>query len=329
MKAIAMISGGLDSSLAIKAIQNQGIEVVAIHFLIPFVKHDKTSIYDAAAKKITDKLKCQFRLEVLYDEYLEMLKNPKHGLGKRFNPCIDCKILMLKKARGIMKEIGASFVFTGEVLGQRPMSQNKQSLQRIEQESGLEGLLVRPLTALLLPQTIPQEKGWLKKELLFDIKGRGRRRQIELAEEWGIEDYPWPGGGCLLTDPAFCNRLKDLAKHDQVTITNIERLKIGRYFRISPSFILTVGRNEKENNKLLGLAAKDDIIFEPTALPGPTAIGRGVFNDKVKTICSQIIAHYTAKEKAVEVRIKTLSNDQEETITAERIPEKTLKELRI
>ncbi len=329
MKAIAMISGGLDSSLAIKAIQNQRIEVIAIHFLIPFVKHNKTSVYNSAAKKITEKLGCEFRLEVLGDEYLEMLKNPKHGLGKRFNPCIDCKILMLKKAKKIMKEVGASFVFTGEVLGQRPMSQNKESLKKIEKDSGLEGLLVRPLSALLLSETTPQAKGWLKKELLFDFKGRGRRQQMNLAKEWGIEDYPWPAGGCLLTDPAFCNRLEDLVEHNQVTTGNIERIKVGRHFRISPSFILTVGRDENENNKLLSLVSKEDIIFEPAELPGPTAIGQGVFNDEIKTICSQIIARYTAKDKEVKVTIKNLSNKQEETITAKSIPENALRKLRI
>ena len=326
MKAIVLISGGLDSSLAVKAIQSQGIEVLAINFLIPFLKHDLTNSHNSFARRIAEQLGCEFKIITLFDNYLEMVKNPKHGYGKNFNPCIDCKILMLKQAKNIMAEAGASFIATGEVLGQRPMSQHKQSLQRIEEESGVNRLLVRPLSALLLPSTIPQEKGWLRREFLFDIQGRGRRRQIALAKEWGVEEYPWPGGGCLLTDPHFCRRLKDLLKHGRLSIEDIELLKLGRHFRITPDFKLIVGRDKEENEKLISLAKSQDSFFEPKNLPGPTGIGRGLVNQELKDIAARIIARYTCLDSEVEVVCGTVSRKNEELIFVKGMDEKQFKE---
>jgi len=325
MKATVLISGGLDSLLAVRAIQNQGIEVLAINFLIPFLKHDLTSNHNSFAKRIAEQLNCESKIITLTDDYLEMVKNPKHGYGKNFNPCIDCKILMLKQAKNIMTEAGASFIATGEVLGQRPMSQHKQSLQRIEEESGLNGLIVRPLSALLLPPTIPQEKGWLKREFLFDIQGRGRRRQIALAKEWGVEEYPWPGGGCLLTDPHFCRRLKDLLKHGKLSVEDIELLKLGRHFRITPDFKLIVGRDKEENEKLISLAKSQDLFFEPKKLPGPTGIGRGLANQELKDIAARIIARYTCLDSEVEVVCGTVSGERGETIPVRGMGEEQLR----
>ena len=344
MRAIVLISGGLDSSLAVKAIQNQGIEVLAINFLIPFlspvrniklkekkskipnkVKDDLTDSNNYFAKRIAEQLGCAFKIITLTDDYLEMVKNPKYGYGKNFNPCIDCKILMLKQAKNIMIEVGASFIATGEVLGQRPMSQHKQSLQRIEEESGINRLLVRPLSALLLPSTIPQERGWLRKELLFDIQGRSRRRQLDLASQWGIEDYPWPGGGCLLTDPHFCRRLKDLLKYGKLSIEDIELLKIGRHFRITPDFKLIVGRDKEENEKLTSLAKSQDSLFEPKNLPGPTGIGRGHINQELKDIAARIVARYTCLDSEVEVVCGSVSRKNKELISAKGMDEKQLK----
>ena len=329
MKAIAIISGGLDSSLAIKAIQNQGIEAIAAHFLIPFVMHDENSVYSSAAAKFAQRLNAKFRLIVLGDEYLEILFDPEHGYGKNLNPCIDCKILMLKHAKKIMQEEGASFVVTGEVLGQRPMSQHKQALATIARKSGLDGLLVRPLSAKLLPQTIPQEKGWLKEELLFDFEGRGRKRQIELAKQWGIEEYPWPGGGCLLTEAHFCSRLRDLMEHNQCTLQNIALLKVGRHFRLSPSFKLIVGRNEKDNSTLIALSQKDDICFEPAGLPGPTGIGKGCVDENIKKISAQIIARYTEPNQEVKVSVRLPAQDKYETFIAKAIDDSESRRLMV
>ena len=315
MKAIGLISGGLDSVLAVKAIQKQGIEVIAVYFLTPFSKYDSLTIDDSFARKFTEKVGCEFRIVELKEDYIKMLKEPKYGYGKNINPCIDCKILMLRKAKAIMSEVGADFIFTGEVIGQRPMSQNKRTLRVIEKESGLEGLSVRPLSALLLLETIPEKQGILKKEFLFDIQGRSRKKQIELANSWQIKGYPWPSGGCALTDPNFSRRLKDLFKYQQASRHDIELAKIGRYFRISPSFRLTVGRNEQENSKLMSLAKKEDIIFEPLTIPGPTGLGRGVLENAVKFLSSQIIARYASCEE-VEIRVKTVSDGKEEILSA-------------
>lgn len=310
MRAVVLISGGLDSALAVKAIQSQGIEVLAINFLIPFVKHRSAGINSSFSRAFSGQLGCEFRSVTLDQDYLKMLTSPKHGYGKNFNPCIDCKILMLKQARRIMAETKASFIATGEVLGQRPMSQHKRSLKRIERDSGLDGLLVRPLSALLLPVTIPQKKGWLKKEFLFDIKGRGRTRQIALAEKWGVKEYPWPGGGCLLTDPHFCRRLKDLIKYDKLSVENIELLKLGRHFRITPTFKLIVGRDKEENKRLIALAKNEDFFFAPKELPGPTGIVKGAVDQDSKNIAARIIARYTSLDSAVKIACGTIAGRQ-------------------
>ncbi|MBN3040832.1 MAG: tRNA 4-thiouridine(8) synthase ThiI [Candidatus Omnitrophica bacterium] len=304
MKAVVIISGGLDSSLAVKAILNQGIDVVALHFLIPFVMDDEVSAFQTAASRIAENLGVTFRLEILSDKYLDIIKNPSYGYGKNLNPCIDCKILMLKKAREVMNKEGASFIATGEVLGQRPMSQNKRALSAITRDSGLDGLLVRPLSAKLLPLTIPQEKGWLKDEFLFNFEGRGRNRQLALAKEWQIKEFPWPGGGCLLTDKIFCRRLKDLIKHEKINDKEIKLIKIGRYFRVNDGFSLTVGRNQEENKKLTAIFSNGDYLFQPLGLPGPTAIGRGRIDEEAKNISSGIIAWYTDKKKEVKVKFQ-------------------------
>jgi len=315
MKAVGLVSGGLDSVLAVKAVQKQNIDVIVLYFLIPFSKYGFSSIETSFARKFSDNVGCEFKVIELTEDYFKMLKNPKYGYGKNINPCIDCKILMLNKAKEIMDKEGASFVFTGEVVGQRPMSQNKRTLKTIEKESGLEGLLLRPLSALLLSSTIPEKQGILKKEFLFDIEGRSRKRQMQLANKWQVKDYPWPSGGCLLTDPNFSRRLKDLLKHQQVNSHDVELIKIGRYFRISNSFRLTVGRNEAENLKLISLAKRNDIIFEPLTIPGPTGIGRGVLGAEDKLLASQIIARYSSPEE-VEIKIKDNSSGKEELLLA-------------
>ena len=325
-KCVVLFSGGLDSILAVKIMKEQGFDVNAVFLKLPFLKEDIEFIKDFCKKdnvklKIIDCSKGKY-----LQEYLNILKNPKYGRGVGFNPCIDCKILMLKQAKNIMTEVKASFIATGEVLGQRPMSQQRQSLKRIEEESGLKGLLVRPLSALLLASTIPQEKGWLREEFLFDIQGRGRRRQIDLAKEWGVEEYPWPGGGCLLTDSHFCRRLKDLLKYDKLSIEDIELLKLGRHFRITPDFKLIVGRDKEENEKLFSLAKKEDLLFEPKNLPGPTGIGRGLAGEELKDIAARIIARYTSLDLEVEVVCRTVSRKNGELISAKGVDERQLKE---
>lgn len=285
MKAIALISGGLDSALAAKLVKEQAIEVIGLRFKMPFCsnKSGSPAISDAGM---------EIREINIADAFLKMLENPSYGYGSNMNPCIDCKILMLRKAKGLMERYGAQFIITGEVLGQRPMSQHKQALETIARSAGLEGLVLRPLSAKLLTETIPEKEGWIKREKLLAFSGRGRKQQIELARTLGIKEYNQPAGGCLLTDPEFSKRLRDLVAHEGLSQNDIELLKIGRHFRISSETKLVVGRNEKENMDLLNLAREDDYLFMPKEIPGPTALGRGIFNDELIQFSGGITCRY-------------------------------------
>ncbi|MCX5707145.1 MAG: tRNA 4-thiouridine(8) synthase ThiI [Candidatus Omnitrophica bacterium] len=294
MKAIALISGGLDSILAARLIQEQGVDIIPLNFKIPFCHRDnhfakKTEISSFVVKSLGKDLKTVD----ITNAFLKLLSKPKHGFGSNMNPCIDCKILMLTKAKELMGPWEAKFIVTGEVLGQRPMSQHKQALEAIEKESGLEGLLLRPLCARLLPQTIPEKEDWVKLEKLLDFNGRSRRPQMILAEKFKIIDYPNPAGGCLLTDREFSKRLKDLITHKAVSIGNIELLKMGRHFRISLDTKLIVGREERENKEIEGKAREGDYLFMPNDnLAGATALGRGSFNRELIKLSSQITCRY-------------------------------------
>jgi len=199
-------------------------------------------------------------------DFFEVLKEPEHGYGANINPCIDCRILFFKKSKELMDEVGASFIITGEVLGQRPMSQFRWQMDLIEKEAGLVGLVVRPLSAKLLPATIPEKMGWINRDRLLDIEGRSRKPQIALAKDLGMNDYPCAAGGCLLTDPAFARRVRDLIEHDELDLNNVELLKFGRYFRLSCEAKLIVGRDENENGRLSILARDGDYLFGPVSI---------------------------------------------------------------
>ena len=292
MKALALLSGGLDSTLAIKLVLNQGIEVEVINFFTPFCLCNRKSGGGYEAKKVADKFGVKLKILNVADDYLEVVKAPKHGYGKNMNPCIDCRIFMHKKAKEYMEQIGASFIITGEVLGQRPMSQHRAALKITERESGLEGLVLRPLSAKLLPLTIPEKEGWVKRQELLEISGRSRKPQIELAAILGIKDYPCSAGGCLLTDSGFAKRIKDLISYKELNLANVNLLKIGRHFRLSEDAKLAVGRNEEENKRLLNLARKEDHLFFPLEIAGPTALGRGHFNDKLIQLSCSMVCRY-------------------------------------
>lgn len=299
MKAIGLVSGGLDSSIAVALIRSQGIAVIALNFVSPFFGQK------GFLRRVMEKLGAELREVPVGEEYLDIVRNPRFGYGKNLNPCIDCKIFMLRKAKTIMEEEGASFVFTGEVVGQRPKSQMRDTLRLIEKESGLSGLLLRPLSAKLLPPTIPEMEGWVRREELLGIAGRGRKEQFALAERFGIEEYASPAGGCLLTDPLFCERLKDLMEHGPFTFEEVALLKLGRHFRLSPEYKLVVGRNERENKALLACARPGDLLFSPRGGKGPLGIGRGFARPEDIYRSAQIIAFYTkngAEETAVLVR---------------------------
>ena len=329
MKAVALFSGGLDSTLAIKVIKEQGIDIVALNFMSPFCRCDRSNGCNSAILDMAEKLEVECKRMLLGDEYLGIVKNPKHGYGRHFNPCIDCRILKFKLGKKFMKDIGAEFLISGEVLGQRPMSQHRQALNLIDKEAGIEGIILRPLSAKLFEPTIAEDNGWVDREKLLDISGRGRKIQIQLADDFNISDYPCPAGGCLLTDPEFSKRIEDVLSYDDFSIKNIEIIKTGRFFRLTPGAWLVVGRNEQENNKLMRYKDYVDIIFEPYILAGPTAVGKGVYDENLKKTCAKIIAWYTDKEKEVEVKVTTNSGNKEQTISEKALDIEDLERIRV
>jgi tRNA-specific 2-thiouridylase len=247
MKALALFSGGLDSLLAIKIIENQNIEVIALHMQTGFIGKDSILL----EKKLKESLKfVNASLEIvdIRDIYIRnILFSPKNGYGKNFNPCIDCHSKMFEIAISLLDKYNASFIISGEVLGQRPMSQNSNSIKQVEKISGSNGLLLRPLSAKLLPETIPVQEGWVDIEKLYDINGRSREMQINLAKEFSIDDFQSPGGGCLLTDISFSNRMKDFVKFDKsFGLKDIDIMKYGRHFRLPDGGKIIISRDAKE-----------------------------------------------------------------------------------
>ena len=266
IKAIALFSGGLDSILAAKVIQDLGIEVEGITFETPFFSAEKA---EAAAKAIGLSL----TVINITDAHLRMLQAPRYGYGKNMNPCIDCHTLMLKTAGARMEETGADFVFTGEVLGQRPMSQTKQSLHVVAKNSGYGDTILRPLSARLLPESRPEREGKVDRTRLLAIQGRGRKIQIDMARNYGITDYSPPAGGCLLTDVNFSKRLRDLFNcQSDYTIRDIELLKHGRHFRIHGNGKIIVGRNQADNAAIDELIQDGDTVLHMGDKPGPTVL---------------------------------------------------------
>lgn len=295
MKAIALISGGLDSTLAAKFMQNLGIELVCLNTVSPFCLCNRRSSSGCmhGANQVAKQLNLKLVSVDVSEEFLRVVKKPEHGYGSNMNPCIDCRILLFRKAKELMQREGASFVITGEVLGQRPMSQRIAAMHLIDREAGLKGLVLRPLSAKVLEPTLAETEGWVSREKLMAINGRGRKEQISLAAQFGIKDYPCPSGGCLLTDPAFCRRLKELMRFDVLSLDNVRLLKLGRHFRLSPGAKLVVGRNEEENQRLLNLAGGNDYIFTPQSdVAGPTCIGRGDFNPDLLGLACRIAGRY-------------------------------------
>jgi len=329
-KAVALFSGGLDSTLAIKLMLEQGIDIYALNFLTIFCTCTSKGCMHQATKLARD-LGVQLKVMDVTEEYMEVVKNPKYGRGSNMNPCIDCRIFTFKKAKSFMEEIGASFVITGEVLGQRPMSQQKFTIQLIEKESGLNGLIVRPLSAKLFEPTIPERLGIVDRERLLDIQGRRRIRQIAIAKEFGIAEYHCPAGGCLLTDKGFSNRLKDLLTYvPGYDITDLHLLKMGRHFRISKDAKLIVGRNEKENVSLLNFAREGDYIFDATNIPGPIGLARGDIKEEQKSLIASMIARYSdEKSNKVEVLYRIYPSKENHSITAYPASEDILSSMRI
>lgn len=328
IKAVVLLSGGLDSILAVKLIQEQGIEVRGVNFKTPFFGLNKTLA-------VIKNLDLDLEIVDITQEVLEILRNPKHGFGKNMNPCIDCHALMFKKAGEYMNKIGASFLLSGEVLGERPMSQNINSLNIIERESGFEGRILRPLSALLLAESIPEKEGLVDRSRLLDISGRSRKKQMELAAKMGIDDYPSPAGGCKLTEPAFSKRLRDLFTQGSFSLEDIELLKLGRHFRLSRNIKLVVGRNKEENEQLLNFFQDEDFLFKAKSLKGPVSLLKKVpeanneFIDKSCRITARYCDRNEEENEEVNISYYNKSKELVRTMKVKPLIEDELEILRI
>jgi len=303
--AIALFSGGLDSALAILLILKQDIEVTALTFLTNFGCDitDRSSC-GSDPYPMAEKFGFNVKLVHLGDKFIEIVKSPKYGYGKNMNPCIDCRVLMLKEAKEFMKLVGADFIFTGEVVGQRPMSQMRNTLRMIEKAAGIDGYLVRPLSAKLLPETNPERNGLLDRNLLEDISGRSRKRQMEMARQFGLDDYPSPAAGCLLTDIGYSNRLRDLLEHSkQVDINDLSLLRVGRHFRLDSDTKLIVGRHDEDNNKIEQYARSGQILLEALGTGSPVAILIGPENSETLEVAAAITARYSDLKHLPEVEV--------------------------
>ncbi len=290
VKALALLSGGLDSTLAVKLILNQGIDVVAVNFVTPFCLCKKGGCGSTEAAK---QLGVPLKIVNVGDEYLKMVREPKHGYGRNMNPCIDCRIFIAKRAKKYAEEIGASFIFTGEVLDERPMSQHSKAMKIIEEEADLKGKILRPLSAKLLPETAIEKKGLVDREKLLDIHGRSRKPQIKLAEKFNIKAYPCPAGGCLLTYKEYANKLRDLFKHKKrCTWADVSLLKVGRHFRFGENKII-VGRNEAENNFLTAKKARTDYYFEVSDIGSPITVLQGAKTKNAIKAAAALTAFYS------------------------------------
>lgn len=332
MKAIALLSGGLDSTLAARLVLDQGIELEALNFMTVFCTCTNRGATCLASQKAVETLGIPLKVFNVSEEYLDVVRYPKHGYGSNMNPCIDCRIFMLKKAKAYMEESGASFIVTGEVLGQRPMSQRRDAMRLIEKEAELNGLILRPLSAQFLPMTIPEREGWVDREKLLNIQGRSRKPQIRLAEHYNIKDYPCPAGGCLLTDPGFARRLKDLMDYDpHFSLNDVHLLKFGRHFRLSPKTKLVVGRNEEENQKIETFSRERDVLLKTIRYPGPLSLLRGEAQRAEMEQAASITARYSKAKgmEKVEVHYKKIDDGQPQSLFVSPLPERDLKEFMV
>ena len=307
MKAIALFSGGLDSTLAMKLIIDQGIDVLAVNINTGF---GSTKDRLEHMQSMCDQVGAELKIIDIQSEFLQdVLFDPKHGYGKNFNPCIDCHAKMFAVAKSIMVAEGASFLISGEVMGQRPMSQNKDALQTVLDESNCDGLLLRPMSAKMLKPTIAEESGWVDRDRLEGITGRSRERQLSLAKEIGLDDFESPGGGCLLTDENFGKKMFDFIKYDKFEVKDIPLMKFGRHFRLTDGAKLVIGRNKEENEYLQNIDNDKYYHIRTIGIPGPHAMLSKSATDDDKELASHAILTYT---KADPQSSYTLSYDGEE-----------------
>ncbi|MBU4199608.1 MAG: tRNA 4-thiouridine(8) synthase ThiI [Verrucomicrobia bacterium] len=322
VRALSLLSGGLDSQLAIRVLQSQGIEVQAIVFRSVFFGSEKG---ETAARRLA--------VPVIVEEFtpsiVALVRHPPHGFGSGLNPCIDCHIAMIRRAGQIMEERGCHFLSTGEVLNQRPMSQNRKALELIARESGYADRLLRPLSAQLIPETALEKQGWVDREQLCALEGRSRRAQVVLAMKLGVTEYPQPAGGCLLTDPGYARRLKELKEHEGLdSVDAIIRLRIGRHFRVGGTRLI-VGRNQEENLELAARVLPSDLILQPTNCVGPFGVLTGTAPEEEIRQAAGICARYCDCPPQGMVSIEVRSGGETRVFEVKPIPPAAIEPLRI
>jgi len=305
--AVALLSGGLDSTLAARVVQEQGIEVIGINFAGAYCPRPRAG--KSNAERAAEQLGIELVTLPIDADFIAMVKRPKHGRGKNMNPCIDCHTLMIRKAWTYGQTRGAEFIVTGEVLGQRPMSQNRQSLGVVARDSGVGDRLLRPLSAKLLDPTVVEQTGLVDRERLLNIEGRSRKRQMDLAAKYDITEYPNPAGGCLLTERVFSKRLAEAFDHGEDSPEIVELLSMGRHFRLPSGARLIVGRDEAENEELLRRKPAHAVVVDASDLPGPVGLivlrwcPRFLVVDSDRVLAARICARYSDKRKEKVVRV--------------------------
>lgn len=320
-KAVCLFSGGLDSILAVCLMREQGVIVHGIAF-------ESALLGASKAKNQAQALDMPLRIEDFTDTLLALVRSPRHGLGSCMNPCIDCHIAMLERAGQWMEQNGFDFLVTGEVLGERPMSQGKKNLALVARESGYEALVLRPLSAKLLPETEPEKKGWVNRELLHAIEGRSRKPQMALAARFGIRNYPQPAGGCLLTDPEFAARLRDLLAHEGPDARLVRLLRKGRHFRFH-GVRLVVGRNEMENTAILGEAGPGDAVIQAQNAAGPVCLAVGAMSQEALELACAICARYSDVPRGTPARVSVQTGACSKILEATPASEENLDACRI
>jgi len=301
LKAIALFSGGLDSTLAMKMVIDQGIDVIGLNVNIGFGstkdrrQHMENMCRQVGAEFMEIDIRSQFLRDILF--------SPKYGYGKNFNPCIDCHANMFRVAKSMMKELGASFLVSGEVVGQRPMSQNMKALKDVVELAESDNLLLRPLSAKLLPITIPEEKGWVDRDKLLGISGRNREKQLQMAKEFGLVDFEPPAGGCLLTEMHFAKKLRDFIKYETLEADDIDVLKFGRHFRLQDGAKLVIGRNQEDNLGLKGVKSRKFHSLEAIGIQSPFSLISKNASENDFNFALRAILTYTKAEKDREYKI--------------------------
>jgi tRNA U34 2-thiouridine synthase MnmA/TrmU len=329
--AIALFSGGLDSALAVLLLLRQNVEVTALTFMTAF-GCDLSDRSSCGHNPFPAALRFGFRVKLmnLGQDYVDMVRNPRFGHGKNMNPCVDCRIHMLRQARDYMELAGADFIITGEVMGQRPFSQVKAKLVLTAREAGVEGILLRPLSARLLPPTIPEERGWVDRERLMGIRGRSRRPQMELAREFGLEDYPNPASGCLLTDPEYSARLRDLFRFQEfVGVADLNLLRVGRQFRLSPFCKAIVGRDEADNARLQAAAHGGLTTLEVRDAGSPITVVSGSAQEADLHRAAELTARYSDLKREPLVRVTVSREGSESELVVSPAADSVCRSLRI